>query len=464
MKIDTPTSERVSPFNFLVDPECVDSELKTARFVAEKFVLPTAYVNKIFGVKLNGTSSAMFADGRDMGDKNMFTLQRSEIIELWDKENDRTIYFADELKDRAIGAKDWLWAIDGYPYDTLLFNKDNDHFLPIPDFRQYKHQVFQKMKLQSRLAELFDRLHKIFLADSSIAKKLEDILQGGEARVIPVENINTRLDNLIKEIADFAISPSTFDYIGLLNSNIERLSGLPDYLRGLITEAKRTATELVNISSMQNLRIEERKNIIKKWIIGINRKRLQLLQQNLTIQQAIRITKDEKFQWIALDRSNISGEFFFDLDVTSMAKKNKEVERKQNIDKYQMLRQDPFENPVKLLEDVHKSFDDKDIKSRITPPPPPEPEPEQPKISISLRLEAMDLQNPAIFQLLNTQGIKIQAEPKDMQIGMSPYGANGEIMQSQNTEAMPITAKPDAQMGNTEMGMATQIAKDANAL
>lgn len=436
--VDELTSQRISPFNTLFDPDG-DINLKTSRYAGERVIMPTEYLNKMFGLSLKGRESKLFADsGENDTQSTNLKLKRNELVELWNIEKRQVVYFVDEIQDRPILVKDWLWNINGFPYTTCTFNKDNDRLLPIPDFRQYKHLVFEKMRIVTKLSELLKRLHRVFLADDRISAKLDDILNGGEATVVPVnrkpetDNANPtspeNLENFIKAVADFTVSESYFAYLRVIDSQIERMSGITDYERGIVGAIKRTATEMNSLSSVQNLKIERRRGILKKWIVEINKKRLQLLQQNLTIKKRIQILQKGKLIFPSYDKNDILGDFSFDLDVTTMIKKNKTLAQKYSLEKYTQLKDDPYEQGAgrkKLLIDVHKSYDDIDIDDRLTDPQPPAPPtPEPPKISISLRLDAIDLTNPQVMQLLQSKGVQIEPlQAPTAGVGNLPTGA-----------------------------------------
>jgi len=51
----------------------------------------------------------------------------------------------------------------------------------------------------------------------------------------------------------------------------------------------------------------------------------------------------------------------------STEQSNKLIERKENEDMFNMLRPDPLMNPVKIIEDLLKSYGREDVKSYINP-------------------------------------------------------------------------------------------------
>lgn len=414
-KVDALISQYVSPFNFGVDPECTDPTLKDARFVYINYRLPTEYVNRIFGTSFNGANLPLGYSKVDQDPNNQdLSFKRNDIKAVWNRNLGKVFWVADEKSDGPIKVVNWPWAMEGFPTTILMFNQQNDTFQPIPDFRQIKHLVLEKMRCHSKLAELLQRMSSVYLCDQAIEKLLGDILTGGEARVIPVDRKNNTLNlsEVIKQVVDFTVSADILNYIYLLNAAIERTSGIPDYMRGLSMEAKKSATEIVQMGNQQNLRIDEKKTKISNFIIDVNRKRLQLLQENAVQPQIVKITHNNKAIWKTWSRADIQGDFDFDLDVSTMLAKNKEVQRKQAMDKYDKLRNDPMSNPKPLLKDVYDAFGDNNIQERIVDlPPPPPPKPEI-KLSVSMKIEPQNLADPQIMALIQQAGINLpQAQP-----------------------------------------------------
>ena len=428
IKSGTLISSRISPFDCFPDPECTDVKLKTARFVARRLLWSTKYVNKIFGLKLHGSSLALFADNADYKDKrnDLVSLMRNEVMLYMDMENRRWVYWVDELKDRPALIIEWPWeAMKGYPVNILAFSVDNDRFTPIPDFRHYKRLVLKKMQLHSKLAELLQRINKTFLSDERISGKLDEILNGPVGGVVPIKrNSGEKLEDFIKEVADFSISPSSIQYLDILDQTVERVTGISDYRRGVVKQAKKTAFEIQQVASEQNLKVEERKGTLSSFIVSVYEKRLQLLQENATVPQIIKITKDKKNLWIPWTKDDIQGEYEFDLDVDSMLKKNKEVLWKLSMEKHERLSADPFETPegrMMLLKDIHEAAGDKEIDKRIGMPPPPPPTPqEKPHLSMSLKLDVTDLMNPMVLQLLKSEGVNLQPVQVPVPAGGQP--------------------------------------------
>jgi hypothetical protein len=410
-KKDMLFSGRVSPFNILIDPECNDWEdLSSARYMVEIHRINTEYANKLFNVKLTGSSTSAFTGDVDMdNDIVSLNLKQSIIYELWDKKNNRVVYLSPELPKEPLEMKQW-WKNEEYPYEFLMFFKNNDKQLPIAWFRLWKDLVFEKMRLRSKMSDLMKRIYQTFLADDTISGKLDEILNGKGGTVVPVKRNNQEsLEGFVKMIADFTLNPTYFNYNELINSDLDRHSGVNDMLRGMISESKRTAHELMQIGNNQNIKIDVMQKRIKKFLLNIYRKRLILLQNNQVLKKRLfhNFPKagNVDMKW---NMDEIQGKFYFDMDISSMVKKNKEVLRTQTMEKYQLLGADPMENHEMLLQDVHEMFNDANVADRILKPQPPAPK--KPDLKISLSLKGEDLLNPEVKELITSYGVDIVTE------------------------------------------------------
>jgi hypothetical protein len=437
--IEIPTTEedrlysgRVSPFEIVVDPECEDWEqLEQARYVAEFHKINTKYANSIWDLKLSGGSTDAWSDGTEDNDIVQLNLKQSLIYEIWDKQKQRIVWLSPEVPDKALHVDPW-WKLPEYPYEFLMFGRENDRALPIPWFRMWKDLVFEKMRIVSKLSELNRRLYQTYLADSRIAGQLDELLDGVSGNVVPVERKNNEdLSQFIKMVADFTINPSYFEYIQLVNSEIDRHSGLTDTTKGLISKTKRTASELMQLQQAQNVRLGFMQKRFKKFILRIFNKRFNLLQTHQALSKQIYGKvggKQVNLNWNMDSIAMTAGKFYFDLDVNSMVKKNKEVEKKQSIEKLHELAAFPmYENIKKDIEDVHKAYDDDNIQDRVhdAPPPPPPPPPPKPELRLSLSLKAEDLGLPMVQELLKQEGVTLNLPAANLPAAPPPASPPG---------------------------------------
>lgn len=378
LNADEPVCEWFNPLNFLVDPECTRIDLKDAKYVIFRFIKPTEIIKKSGLYKgvddLKGSSELKFS-----GDKNDpafiseywgkgLDLERNTLWEIWDIVNKKVVTFVDD-KDFPIRNVDWLWKIKGYPCKILACGESLTGFYPVPDFRAYESLVMTKTLLVQKLTNLLLRLNKSFIYDKTAIKDrdtVQRIMDIGEAGVVGVDNPEKRdIDQFLKNLNDFKYSDSYNDFIRIIDVNLERLSGLADFQRGLITQAKRTATELINLQSSQNLRIEFKKDAIVTWMEENVHLLIELLQANADSPRVQKLVRDNTTFWMPWDKTHIQGKYAVSVDMGDMVKQNIEVKRKQAMEAYQLFSQNPLVDQVENTKEALKAEGVKDPDKRM---------------------------------------------------------------------------------------------------
>jgi len=375
---DEPVCEWFNPMNFLVDPEATRIDLKDAKYVIFRFHKSTKSIkdSKLYkGVaNLKGTNTLQFtgnpSDSKFIADYqgNMTDLERSVLYEIWDMEHKRVVAFVDGL-DYPIRDDDWLWGLKGYPCKILASGESLTGFYPTPDFRAYESLVMTKTLLVQKLTNLLIALNRSYIGDKSVLKdadaraRVEDVDQAG---IVWVDNPQGKdLGAFLKPLNDFAFSESYNEFIRMIDDNLQRLSGLADFQKGMITEAKRTATEIVGIQSGQNVRLEFKKDAIVDWTVENVYLLLELLQNNADKERTQKLIKDSGEEFIPWDKDAIQGKFAATIDMADMIQQNVEVKRKEAKERYNTGLTNPLIQQVEATKDFLKAEGVKDVTKKL---------------------------------------------------------------------------------------------------
>jgi hypothetical protein len=375
---DEATCEWFNPLNLLPDPEATRIDLKDAKYIIFRFYKPTKELkaSRLYrGVKdLKGTSKLKYEGSKEdtkfiedyQGE--LLDLERSILYEIWDIKKRKVVAFVDGL-DYPIRYDDWLWGLKSYPCKILAAGESLTGFYPTPDFRAYESLVMTKTLLVQKLTNLLITLNRSFLADKTAIKdadsrqKLEDVDQSG---IVWVDNPQGKdLSSFVKNLNDFAFSESYNEFIRIIDELLQRQSGLADFQRGLITQAKRTASEIVGLQTAQNLRIEFKKDAIVDWTIDNMHLFIELLQNNADTERIQKISGDAGSQFIPWDKSSIQGKYAVSVDIGDMAQQNVEVKKKEAKERYSLLSQNPLVDQVENTKDVLKAEGVKDPVKKL---------------------------------------------------------------------------------------------------
>ena len=118
----------------------------------------------------------------------------------------------------------------------------------------------------------------------------------------------------------------------VIEGDIDRVTGVNEYMRGALPEIRRTATEASIIQDAANARAAEKLDRIESFIANVSRHLVQLAQTFLTSAQVARITTEQGAQvWVPYSRDDIEGEFDFEVAAGSTQPQNETFRRQQAI-------------------------------------------------------------------------------------------------------------------------------------
>lgn len=455
LKKDDLWLERFNPLNFLVDPECQNADLSDAKYVIFRYKKSTELLKKnpLYRVSpnLSGTSSLDYSgDDTDSkvrwDDRGSGHFERNTLYEIWDIVERKLIVFIDK-EDKEARYCDWPIETKSFPCRVLMFTQDPEIFYPIPDFKAIEGIVITKTKIRRKMVDLFYKLNRIYGYDKNAGvtkSELQNAMDAPDGGLIGFTvKPQSSLKDVIVNLNDFVMNDSLVALQNIADTDIERMSGISDYQRGLMSETKRTATEMVNLASAQNLRVEYKKDIVVDFIQDCVQTMIEILQANLTDERVQKFKTDEGETWMPYDRDDIAGKYAVRVDAGSMVKQNPELKAKEAIERYNIGAANPLVDQVELTKDwlmatgakdIEKGLNNQEVEKYRQGPAPQGPEP--PKLSLSLKLETFDLQNPQVQALLKNAGVELPAAPGE-QPAPEGGGLPAEMPQGPAPEGLP---------------------------
>jgi hypothetical protein len=123
--------------------------------------------------------------------------------------------------------------------------------------------------------------------------------------------------------------PEFYNQSEMISSDIDRITGLPEFMTGGLPEIRRTATEVSAIQDAANARTADKLAIVEMSISEVARRMLMLAQQYMTGEQVARLMgKDGEPIWVTYDREYLEGDFDFEV-VGGSTQPNNEAVRRQ---------------------------------------------------------------------------------------------------------------------------------------
>ena len=392
---------RVSPNDFRVDPEATDSHLEDANWIAYRWVKTVDDVKRnpnyknVSKIKSNFKAKTDY-DGDVKGpsmsghthDPESTDWDRVEGWDVWDKRTHRLITVVDS-HDTVLQDKPWPLDYEGFDCEILYFNENPDEQLPVSDVDIYMGQQDELNRLASlALQHVRNAASQKFLSqeDTMDAAEMEKITNGPPTVIATVKG---NPENALFPLKTQVVSQDIYMWIRQLKGDIREEQGVAAYERG-VAEKFDTATEPALIAQSINLPREERKGIFEEFVKRVVRKMGHVLQQTLT-KQDFPLTQDQfeeaqqgmksKLEkivgpegsqiiapWFNAGKDDIQGEYDYSLEVGSMQPVNQETRKRDAVQLYQLLAENPLIDKVEGTKQLLEAFDRRDLDKLLRDP------------------------------------------------------------------------------------------------
>ena len=322
---DEPFVERVSPFDVFVDPDA--TSMADAKWIAHRVrrTVDEVRTDKRYAPKVRSTvaaaSYAKYTDdpsSRQIYDKDEGYV---DVYEYYDLKNNTVSVFCDSGDGFLIKPKEQPYSF-GHPF-VMLRNYDvPDQFYPIGELeaieplqRELNETRSQMMNHRKRYARKY--LYRETNFDSNGRSALES---DDDNVMVPVQGDNP-LGDVVAPFPALINPPEFYNQSDLIRTDIELVSGVTEFMRGGVSEIRRTATEAALIQDAQNARTADKLAVIEKSVAEVGRRILLLAQQYMSGEQVARVmAKDGEPMWVTFDREYLKGDFDFEVAAGSTSR------------------------------------------------------------------------------------------------------------------------------------------------
>lgn len=335
---DRPTLERISPFDMFVDPEatCMDD----ARWIAQRIIRPIEDVrnDRRYGYKTRRSIKAdavISSDWLSPDQKRKMDgdIDRVTVWEYYDLVHNCMCVFTEGADDYLIDPREMPYAF-GHPYEFIANYEVPDEFYPVGDLEMIEAPQQELNKTRSQMMNHRKKYGRKYLyRASALGPEGRQGLESNEDNIaIEVIDDNLPLQDVIMPVPITPMAGDLYQYSQIIESDMDKVSGVNEYARGSTPEVRRTATEASMIQDASNARSADKLSLIEVAIGSIASKVLQLAQQYMTGQQAARIVGAEGQQfWFEYTHEDIEGEFDFIVEGGSTQPNNETQRRQQAI-------------------------------------------------------------------------------------------------------------------------------------
>jgi len=330
---DSPFAERVSPFDVFVDSDA--TSMSDIKWIAQRIRRPISDVksdkryNKTARDAVEVMAVSRYTDDpsqRKVYDKNY---GYAEIWEFYDIKNRTMCVFTEAGEHFLVKPMNMPYAF-GHPF-VMLRNYDvPDIFYPIGDLEQIEPLQRELNETRSQMMNHRKRFSRKYLYKESAFDQFgRNALESDEDNVMVPVVSDEALSSVIAPMPAIISPPEFYNQSELISRDIERITGLPEFMTGGLPEIRRTATEVSAIQDAANARTADKLAIVEMAISEVGRRMLLLAQQYMTGEQVARIMgKDGEPIWITYDREYLEGNFDFEV-VGGSTQPNNEAVRRQ---------------------------------------------------------------------------------------------------------------------------------------
>lgn len=330
---DSPFAERVSPFDVFVDSDA--TSMHDIKWIAQRIRRPIKDVkNDKRYVKSAREAVEVMAVSRYTDDPSQRKIYDknygyAEIWEYYDVQN-RTMCVFTEGGDQFLIKPMRMPYAFGHPF-VMLRNYDvPDCFYPIGDLEQIEPLQRELNETRSQMMNHRKRFARKWLYKESAFDQFGRTALESDSDNVMVPVVGDEpLGNVIAPMPAVISPPEFYNQSEMISSDIDRITGLPEFMTGGLPEIRRTATEVSAIQDAANARTADKLAIVEMAISEVARRMLMLAQQYMTGEQVARlIGKDGEPIWVTYDREYLEGDFDFEV-VGGSTQPNNEAVRRQ---------------------------------------------------------------------------------------------------------------------------------------
>jgi hypothetical protein len=368
---DHPQVVRISPTDMFVDPEA--TSLRDANWVAQRIVRSLDEVRKDKRYKQSArqklTSTAAISAGID---EDMFGRKRPKnddvkrvvLFEFYDLEANTFSVFAEGSEDYLMEPTEIPFSF-GHPFVQLRNYDVPGDFYPIGEIEPICNLQEELNETRTQLLNHRKKYARKYLAlRNALGPDAQAALRSNkDGEVIFIDDNSLPLQNIVQPLQQVSLQGELYNMTSAIHQDIERVSGVNEYMRGNAPQIRRTATEAAILQDAAAARAADKLEIVETAAARVGLRMVQLAQEFLTSEQAARVVSpDGNVSWSRFDRESIQGEYDFEVEAGSTMPRSDSIQRQDAINLLQMMSPfiGQFVNGQELIKMVLRRFGEKE--------------------------------------------------------------------------------------------------------
>lgn len=303
-----------------------------------------------------------------------------ELTTIWDREEMKK-YVVAKGYDGFVNTDDpageeWPYEINhnGDPYSICILDAKRDHMTPYSwsEIKAAEPQIQEMNRLRAAAQIHVKRtLPKyVYSQEAGTSAQISKLMNARSDEAVKLDN-----PNAFKPLELAEIPPDIKFFMELCRDDYANTSGMQEFQQESLAK---TATEANIVQGNSDVRKSMRSKQWEQFVVQIGAKLAQLCQQNMDEAIAVQIAGANGVEWLHVDKDQIQGEFWYDIEPGIMEYKNEDLRKQQLLKYMELAMNNPLTNQRELLTMVAKELDLESERvvlaaNQIPPPPPPPP-------------------------------------------------------------------------------------------
>jgi hypothetical protein len=334
---DRPFVERVSPFDIFVDPEATNVEAMT--WIAQRIRRPLKDVqndpryNPSARREVEATHYSKWADD-DKRPRQNRSVDES-FVDVWEFYDIKrgTISVFTEMGSKFLINPTKIPFAFGHPF-VMMRNYDvPDQFYPMGELEAIEPLQYELNSTRTQMMNHRKRFSRKWLyKEAAFDNDGRDALESDEDNVMVPVISEDPLAAVIAPMPAVVNPPEMYTTTSMIQNDIDRISGVAEFMRGGANEISRTATEAAIMQDAMNARTSDKLAEIERCVGACAKRLIGLAQQFMTGEQAIRVVGSQAMPiWVNFDSDYIKGDFDFEVEAGSTQPVNESFRRQMAL-------------------------------------------------------------------------------------------------------------------------------------
>jgi len=387
IKENSPYCLRLSPLDLRIDPLSKQSDLSDANWIAIKWIKSLQDVKKNPNYKSSNLRPNVTSDGysentgRDTREYLKDDIEQVEGWDIWDKKTKQVITLTDN-HDKALRERLWPHQFEGFPIEILYFNENPDELEPVSeiDINMPKQDELNRMRSMqlSHIRRL--SLRKYLANDNALDSEEEAKLANGpDGTVVKVAGSP---ETAVAVLKDAAISQDIYMIVANLTNELRSQMGVTQLDLGIAGKFD-TAEESKQLTASSSPLKAEKADLLEAFMAKIASKLFNIIQENMLESQSLPLhdlagedTFVEKIKkilggqemFLNVNQEDINGEYNFQIAAGSTQPINYEQRKRNAIELYSILKDNPLVNPIVGTKRILEIFDELEPEKYLRDP------------------------------------------------------------------------------------------------